>query len=129
MMEGFLLVMQIVALAALTIVCVYLVGVLGRVRSILAIVENDIRELTAKALPVFSNLEVITEKIKNVSENIEEQIDLVKSSINSIKEIADNVVNFERKVQERIEEPVLETVGTVAAVIKGFRTFMARLRA
>ena len=128
-MEGFLLVMQIVALAVLTVLCVYLITVLIRVRNILTIVEHDIKELTAKALPVFSNLEVITEKIKTVTENIDEQVDLVKSSINSIKEIIDNLVNFEQKVQEQIEEPVLETVGTLAAVFKGVRTFIARLRA
>lgn len=128
-MEGLLLVMQIVALAVLTVLCVYLITVLIRVRNILTIVEHDIKELTAKALPVFSNLEVITEKIKTVTENIDEQVDLVKSSINSIKEIIDNLVNFEQKVQEQIEEPVLETVGTLAAVFKGVRTFIARLRA
>jgi len=128
-MEGLLLVMQIVALTALTVLCVYLITVLIRVRNILTIVEHDIKELTAKALPVFSNLEVITEKIKTVTENIDEQVDLVKSSINSIKEIIDNLMNFEQKVQQQIEEPVLETVGTLAAVFKGVRTFIARLRA
>jgi uncharacterized protein YoxC len=128
-MEGLLLVMQIVALTALTVLCVYLITVLIRVRNILTIVEHDIKELTAKALPVFSNLEVITEKIKTVTENIDEQVDLVKSSINSIKEIIDNLMNFEQKVQAQIEEPVLETVGTLAAVFKGVRTFIARLRA
>jgi len=128
-MEGLLLVMQIVALAALTILCVYLITVIVRVRNILTIVEHDIKELTAKALPVFSNLEIITEKIKTVTDNIDEQVDLVKNSISAIKEIIDNIVNFEQKVQEKIEEPVLESVGTLLAVFKGVRTFIARLRA
>ncbi|MBI4811438.1 MAG: hypothetical protein HY800_08395 [Ignavibacteriales bacterium] len=128
-MEALLLVMQIITIVALTILCVYLINVLVRVRNILTVVEIDIKELTAKAIPVFTNLEVITDKIKNVTENIDEQVEMVKSSILSIKEIADNVVNLERKVQERIEEPVLETVGTLAAVINGVRTFIARLRA
>ena len=124
-----LLIMEIISLAALTVVCVYLITVLVRVRNILTVVERDVRELTAKAIPVFENLEVITEKIKNVSESIDEQVDMVKSSIRSIKEIADNVITMERRIQERIEEPVLEAVGTFAAVFKGVRSFVARLRA
>jgi uncharacterized protein YoxC len=127
-MEEFLIVMQIVALTALTILCVYLITVLVRVRNILTIIEHDIKELTAKAIPVFNNLEVITEKIKSVVENIDDQVELVKSSIHSVKEIIDNIVNFEQKVQQQIEEPVLETVGTFAAVFKGVRMFVARLR-
>ncbi|HUN64584.1 MAG TPA: DUF948 domain-containing protein [Bacteroidota bacterium] len=127
--NSLLIVFEIVALAALSVVCIYLISVLVRVRGILAIVEEDLRELSAKAIPVLENLETITEKIKNVTENIDEQVESVKESIQAVKRIADNIVDFERKVQDRIEEPVMETVGTIAAVIKGVRTFVARLRA
>jgi uncharacterized protein YoxC len=127
--NSLLMLFEIVALAALSVVCIYLIVVLVRVRGILTLVEEDIKELSAKAIPVLENLETITEKIKNVTENIDEQVESVKESINAVKRIADNIVSFERKVQDRIEEPVLETVGTIAAVIKGVRTFVARLRA
>ncbi len=128
-MESLLVVMQIITLVALTILCIYIIIVLIRVRNTLTLVENDIRELTSKAIPVFSNLEVITHKVKNITENIEEQVELTKNSIRSIKEIADNVVTLERKVQEKIEEPILEAVGTIAAVVNGVRAFFARLKA
>jgi len=128
-MESLLVVMQIITLLALTVLCIYIIIVLIRLRNTLTLVENDIRELTSKAIPVFNNLEVITDKIKNVTDNIEEQVELTKSSIRSIKEIADNVVTLERKVQEKIEEPILEAVGTIAAVVNGVRAFIARLRA
>jgi len=128
-MESLLVVMQIITLLALTVLCIYIIIVLIRLRNTLTLVENDIRELTSKAIPVFTNLEVITDKIKNVTDNIEEQVELTKSSIRSIKEIADNVVTLERKVQEKIEEPILEAVGTIAAVVNGVRAFIARLRA
>jgi uncharacterized protein YoxC len=127
--NSLLILFEIVALAALSVVCIYLISVLVRVRGILTIVEEDIKELSAKAIPVLENLETITEKIKNVTENIDEQVESVKESINAVKRIADNIVSFELKVQDRIEEPVLETIGTIAAVIKGVRMFVARLRA
>ncbi|MDI6767086.1 MAG: hypothetical protein QME52_09720 [Bacteroidota bacterium] len=128
-MEGFLLVMQVIALSAVTVLCVYLVIILSRFRNFLTLLETNIKELTAKAIPVFSNLEFITDKIKNMSENIEGQIELIKNSVNSVKEITDNIVSFERRVQEQVEEPVLEFIGTVSAIIKGIRTFITRLRA
>ena len=124
-----LVIFEIVALGALSVLCVYLITVIARVRNILTVVEQDFRELTSKALPVFENLEVITDKVKNITENIDEQVEVVRRSIDSIREVADNVVEFERKVQDKLEEPVLETVGTIAAILKGVRTFVARLRA
>ena len=126
-MELVLVIMQIIALGALTVLCIYLITVLVRVRETLSVVEKDIKELSAKALPVFDNLEVITQKVRSVTESIDEQVAMVKSSISSIKEIADTIVDFERRVQETIEEPVLETVGTAVAFLKGVRTFFARL--
>ena len=124
-----LVIMAIVALAAVTTLCFHIISVLLKVRSLLVVIEHDFKELSAKAIPVFENLEVITDKAKIISENIDEQMDIVKSTILSVKSIADTVVDFERKVQDRIEEPVLETVGTFAAVFKGVQTFIARLRA
>ena len=38
------------------------------------IVEHDVRELSTKAIPVMENLEVITEKVKNITETIDEQV-------------------------------------------------------
>ncbi|MBA4313351.1 MAG: hypothetical protein C0417_12065 [Chlorobiaceae bacterium] len=128
-MDTLLVLMEIIALAALTVLCIYLITVFIRVKSILQIIESETKTVVAKAIPVLNNIEIITEKIKSVTENIDEQVVLVKSSISSIKEIADNIVNLERRVQERIEEPVMETVGTLAAVVSGIRAFITRLRA
>lgn len=125
----FLVIMLIVALACLSALCIYMILVLVRVRSLLTNVERDVKELSSKAIPVFENLEVITEKVKNVTETIDEQVQAVKDSINAVKEVADSIVSFERRVQERIEEPVLDTVSVFVSIVKGVRTFFDRLRA
>ena len=127
-MESLLIIMQIVALACLSALSVYLIVVLVRVRDILSNVEQDVKDISSKAIPVFENLEVITDKVRNVTESVDEQVEAVKQSITSMIVVADNVMEFERRIQERIEEPVLETVAFVAALIKGVRTFFQRVR-
>lgn len=127
-MDSLLIIFQIIALLCLSALSVYLIVVLVRVREILTSVEKDVKELSSKAIPVFSNLEVITDKIRNVTSNIDEQMEGVRQSIQSMKEIADSVVVFERRIQERIEEPVLEAVSFAVAAVKGVRTFLERVR-
>jgi uncharacterized protein YoxC len=117
-----------IALVAITVLCVYIITVLVRIRKLLDIVETDVKEFSSRAIPIFHNLEIITDKVRHVTESVDEQIDLIKSSLQSMKEIADNIVDFEKRVQERIEEPVMESIGVVAAVFKGVRAFFARLR-
>ena len=128
-MDTLLVIAQILALLCLSALCVYLIIVLLRVRDVLFSVERDLKEMTSKALPVLDNIEFITGRVKSISENIDDQVMMVRDSISSVKQVAENVVELERKVQERIEGPILDTVAFVAATIKGFRTFLERVRA
>ncbi len=120
--------MQIIALLCVSVLSVYLIVVLSHMRQVLTNVEKDVKEIGAKALPVFENLEAITSKVKDIASDIDDQIDIVKHALGSVKEVAENVVEFERRIQQRIEEPVLETISFAAAIIKGVRTFFERVR-
>ena len=120
---------QIVALLSVSAVCIYLIVVLIRVRDVLTAFERDMKEVTSRAIPVLENMEFITNRVRNITETIDDQVMIVQQSIGSMKEMADNIVALERKVQERVEGPILDTLGFVAAVLKGFRTFIDRVRA
>ena len=128
-MEAFAAVIQVLAHLSVIALCAFLIAFLVRLKGTLQALEKDVRDLTTRAMPILDNVEVITDKVRNIADNIDDQVELVKDSINSIREIANNVVDLERRIQERIEEPVLETVGTIAAVLKGVRAFFVRLRA
>jgi len=127
--ETLLVVAQILALLCLSALCIYLIMVLLRVRTILDGIERDFKEITTRTLPVLENVEFITSRVKSITESVDDQVMIVRESITSMREIADNIVSLERKVQERIEGPVLDTVGFLAAVLKGVRTFVDRVRA
>ncbi len=127
-MELALVIAQIIALLCLSALCVYMIVVLLRVRDILGNVERDIRDIASRALPVLDNMEYITARIKGVTDSIDDQVSAVRDSIASVKQVAENVVEMERRVQERIEGPILETVAFVSAVFKGVRTFLDRVR-
>lgn len=128
-MELFLVIAQILALLCVSALCIYLIVVLSHVKGTLTNFEKDVKEMTAHSLPVLENMEFITSRVRNISENVDDQVAIVRHSLGSIKEVADNVVALERKVQERIEGPILETVAIISAVFKGIRTFVERVRA
>jgi len=123
-----LIIAEIVALVCLSALCVYLIVVLTRLRSLLVNLERDFKQFSDRAIPVLENVEVITGKFKTVAGSIEEEIGAIKQSMYSVRQIAENAVDFERRIQERIEAPVMETVATIAAVFKGVKTFLDRLK-
>jgi uncharacterized protein YoxC len=127
-MQEILIITQVVALLCLSALSIYVIVVLLRVRDILSNVEKDFKEMTTRAIPILENLEFITARVKGITENIDDQVTSVRESIGVIRQMAMNVVELERKVQERIEGPVLEGVAVAAAVVKGVRTFLERIR-
>lgn len=127
-MEKLLIVMQIVALGTLTALSIYLIVVLSRLRESLASIEKDFKALSARAIPVFQNLEQITSSIKDVTSSIGAQVDTVRHSIESMKTMVENMLDFERRIQARIEEPVLDSISFFTGVVKGIRTFVDRMR-
>lgn len=127
-MNTLLMISQIILVLALTALALYLVVVLTKVKSMLGQIENDVKEVSTRLIPVLENMEVITSKLRSITANVDDQITIVKSSVQSIKEIADRIVEFERQVQERVEAPVLEVAGIVGSVVRGIAAFINRLR-
>src|SRR5262249_21189619 len=123
-METALLIMEIIALAAVSTLCVALVVVLIRVRNLLGIVEQDLKAVSAKAIPILENLESITGKVKLITDAVSDQIDSIKDSFASLKEITESLVSFERRIQETIETPVMDTVDTIASVFRGIQNLI-----
>ncbi len=119
---------QIILVLALTALAVYLVVVLTKVKAILGQIGTDVKEVSVRVIPVLENMEVITSKLRSITANIDDQMTIIKSSVQSIKEIADSIVEFERQVQERVEAPVLEVAGIVGSVVRGIAAFINRLR-
>src|SRR5208283_2433120 len=117
MMAQIILVLSLIALA------VYLFVVLTKVKSMLGEIETDVKEVSERVIPVLENMEVITSKLRSITANIDDQMTIVRSSVQSLKEIADSVLEFERQVQDRIEAPVLEVAGILGSVVRGVAAF------
>ena len=128
-MQDLLTIAEILALLCVSALCVYLIVVLARLKETLGHVEKEVKDLAAHTLPILENTEYITARLKSVAENVDDQVLTVRESIASIREIADNVVALERKIQERIEGPVLDGVSYLSAIVTGIRTFIQRVRA
>jgi uncharacterized protein YoxC len=127
--ETILVLAEILALVCLAALCLYLILVLIRMKRVMTNLERDLKAFAERAIPVLQNIEEITTKFKNVAAIIEEEVGSIKESMAAVQQIAENVVNFERRVQERIEIPVMEAVSVFSALFKGVRTFIDRLRA
>lgn len=120
-METILVLAQVLALLSASALCIYLIAVLGQFK-------KDVSELNQRAKPVLENLTEITEKLKSAAGKIDDQANIVRESLQSFKDVADNVVLFERRVQERLEEPILQVASIIGATVSSIAAFFQRYR-
>jgi hypothetical protein len=123
-METLLDVAQLLALLCVSALCLYLIVVLVRLKDLLSALQQNAAEFTQYAKPVLENLLFITEKFRSVATKIDEQANIMKGSLESIKLAADNVVAFEQRVLRWLEEPIVRVTsalsGFVNAVLSWF---------
>ncbi|MFA6541279.1 MAG: hypothetical protein WCT99_06720 [Bacteroidota bacterium] len=126
-MENLLMIAQIVVLLSLSALAVYFIIVLARVKDVLSSMEVNLKLFGQKVMPLLDNMDAITTKLRAVLENVDEQIMILRTSVDTLKSVADNVASFERRVQNAIESPIMDVVDTVGGVIRGFSSFITRI--
>jgi hypothetical protein len=122
-------VVELVALISASALCIYLIVVLVRVRELLTDMKKDLGEISGKAIPVLDNLSVITDHLKSVSEKVDDQVGLVKGSLESVKQAADNFVSLEQRLQDSFEEPMLRLSAILNAVVSRVTSFFGGTKA
>jgi uncharacterized protein YoxC len=122
-MEGlgsYVLVAEIILFVALAALAIYLIFAIKKIVRSVETIEKNIDEIQRKANPVLENVSVITGEIKM-------QMGKVNDIVESVKNTTDSIVEFEQKAQKQIEGPVFESLNLVSSVYAGIKTFLHRL--
>ena len=127
-MDNLLEFMKIVALLCISVLSIYLIVALVRLQKIFANIQRDISEVTSKAIPVFTNLDAITTKVRTIAEGMKDEFDSVRYSLQSLRDMVDSIVDFEQRIQGKIEEPIMDSVSSFSGLVKGVKTFFQFLR-
>lgn len=125
-METLIDIGKVLALFSAAGLCVYLIVVLTRLNGALSLFQKDFSEIAKNLKPILENLNVVSERLKSISAKVDDQVNLFKSSLEAFKTLADNIVNFEVRVQERLEEPIIRVTAIIGAFIGRFLSFFGK---
>lgn len=125
-METLINIGKVLALFSAAGLCVYLIVVLSRLNGVLTLFQRDFSEITRNLKPILENLNIVSERLKSISAKVDEQVVLFKASLESFKALADNVVNFEARVQESLEEPIIRVTSLLGTFVGRILSFFGR---
>jgi uncharacterized protein YoxC len=122
------LIVASIALLAIAAASVYSIMLMKDAKKVLNQLEISVREISETSRPVLENSGVITGKIREIAENVDGEVLNVKGAVDSLIGAVEDVVDFERRVRSKVEDPIMDTAGYLAAITKGVKTFLRVLK-
>ena len=123
-MATIFLIVASVALLAIAAASVYSIVLMKDAKHVLNQVETSLHEISENSRPVLENSGVITGKIRTIAESVDGEITNVKGAVDSLVGAVEELVELEQRVRSKIEDPVMDTAGYLAALTKGIRVFL-----
>jgi len=120
----FFLVAASIALLAIAAACIYSLLLMKDAKQVLNQLESSLKEISEKSAPLLENTGVITGKIREIAESVDGEVMNVKGALDSLVGAVEDLVDLERKVKSKIEDPILDTAGYVAGIVKGIKAFL-----
>ena len=125
-METLINIGKVLALFSAAGLCIYLIYVLSRLNGVLVLFQRDFAEIARSLKPILENLSIVADRLKSITTKVDEQVVLFKSSLESFKALADNIVNFEVRVQERLEEPIIRVTSLIGSFVGKILSFFGK---
>lgn len=116
------------ALLAIAAASIYSIILMKDAKQMLNQLESSVRDISEKSAPLLENSTVITGKIRTIAESVDGEVTNVKGALDSLVDAVDDLVELERKVKMKIEDPIMDTAGYVAAITKGIKAFLRVLK-
>lgn len=119
-----------VALASVSVLCIYLVQVLGDVRRAihdgiisLSVLTNEVKMIRQQTEPIWMDLAVTAKYSASISEKVDKQLDKTDSAVNEAADIVHRVSDLEKYVHHNIVAPVNKIISIVSSVTKAADAF------
>ena len=85
--------------------------------------SGEITDIKSRLEPAIDNFSDLTKNVNGVFVKVRENVDILGTVVEKVKDTTDNIIEFEKKIQSQIEPPVFETLNTISAVSLGIKTF------
>jgi uncharacterized protein YoxC len=113
---------------ALLLFAIFSIPTLLQLRRTAKSMEQNSKTLNQNLPGILTNIDEITTNLTHVTQSIQSQVEGFQNVVDKIQDVADDVVQFERTIRNEVGSPLIETVATVTALIKGTRAFLDTLR-
>jgi uncharacterized protein YoxC len=119
---------EVVLLISAATLCIYLILFLKNLTKSVSEIQTDIHRMADQINPLLQSLQSLSNSVMIVSEEVKSQLDKTKWIVDEVKSKVESVINFEKKIIEKIDSPLQDLLSNLNAIKRGVITFFDALR-
>lgn len=122
------IIIQIILFIAFIILVFVLTGAVKKLMTKVDLLNDEFANFKVKVDPLIEDSKQLVRKLNAISEKVEGNIDAVRETVDKMRTVIDDVINFKNRIQEKIEPPLKDTINFYASIVKGIKVFFEKLR-
>jgi uncharacterized protein YoxC len=121
-------IIQIILFITLIILVVILTGYIKKLMIKVEVLSDDFNKYKVHLNPLIENISKLVGKLHNISDKVDTNLETVKRTVQRIKDTTESIIEFEQKIQTKLETPVFDTIDSYNAIVKGVRAFFEKIK-
>ncbi len=113
----------IILLISASALCIALIFYIKKITNSVNRLEADIKEVSIQIKPLIASTTNLSEKLNHLSQEVGDQLEVSREIVNDVKSRVETILELEAKVRRGFEEPVLDVVKNLSAVVNGVKAF------
>ena len=113
----------ILLLASASGLCIALIFYLYKITNSIHTIEVDIKDLTHQVKPLIASITILTEKLKNISDEAKQPLVMANEIVEDIKDRINVILEFEEKMRRGVEGPLTKLLNSISGLSNGINTF------
>ena len=83
--------------------------------------QDDVNKFKTRFDPLLDDSRKLINILNSVFGKVDDNIDVLKDSVVKVRDTVDNIIEFEQRLQSKIESPVMDSINAYSALVKGIK--------
>lgn len=134
-MNPLLSIVALIALGSFAAMCMSVIIFLGRARTFLDTTsmtllstQRVIEDVNKKIEPTLELANTTLKKTTETLEKIDNQLETLHQSVHNVDDMVQRVTSLQKKVQDKVEDPIMKTASFIAGVSKAIQAMTNALK-
>jgi len=113
-----------ILLISASLLCLFLIFYLYRITKSFNQIKDEVKKISSKLDPFIESMTELSNRMNEISDGVKEPVEIVRSTVNDVKNRVDTILNFEAKLRQGVEAPVFRLIKAVTAIVNGIEAFI-----